>query len=233
MGLGGCRWDWIMDTEINRNKITAKSQIVLMYIFASAVYFMSYITRINYSVVLVEISTAENISRRLLALPLTASFITYGLGQVISGWLGDKGDPLRLVSAGLFLSVLMNLLMPFFPKPYIMTAFWTVNGFAQALIYPPLMKVTSHYLLEQHYAKACLFVSAGSHLATLLMYLISPVMIALASWKLVFFASSVCVVVFLMVWQLYAGSVKKNMAEPLGLPKTAQQKKQGQPEMYH
>ena len=76
--------------EVEMIKITTKSQIILMYIFASAVYFMSYTTRINYNTVLVEISTAESISRSLLALPLTASFITYGLGQIISGWLGTS-----------------------------------------------------------------------------------------------------------------------------------------------
>lgn len=68
------------------HKITSKRQIIVMYIFAMSVYFMSYITRVNYSTVLVEISSAENISRSLLALPLTASFITYGLGQIISGF---------------------------------------------------------------------------------------------------------------------------------------------------
>lgn len=108
----------------------------------------------------------------------------------------------------------MNILLPIFPKPYIMTVFWTINGFAQALIYPPLMKITSHYLLERHYAKACLFVSVGCHVATLLMYLVSPVMIALASWKLVFFFSFVCAIVFLMIWQLYSKSVKKKYGKP-------------------
>lgn len=68
------------------HKITSKRQIIVMYIFAMSVYFMSYITRVNYNTVLVEISSAENISRSLLALPLTASFITYGLGQIISGF---------------------------------------------------------------------------------------------------------------------------------------------------
>lgn len=82
----------MINIEINKNKITVRSRIVLMYIIAAAVYFMSYTTRINYNTVLVEISTAESISRSLLALPLTASFITYGLGQIISGWLGDKFD---------------------------------------------------------------------------------------------------------------------------------------------
>ncbi|MCI9625657.1 MAG: MFS transporter [Clostridia bacterium] len=190
-------------------KIIEKKQIVLMYIFASAVYFMSYTTRINYNTVLVEISTAESISRSLLALPLTASFITYGLGQIISGWLGDKFDAFKLITLGLVLSAVMNFLLPLFPKPYIMVAFWAVNGFAQALIYPPLMKITSHYLSERHYAKVCLFVTIGSHAATLLMYLVSPVIITIASWKFVFFSSFGCAVVFLVIWQLYSKNIKR------------------------
>lgn len=206
-----------MNTEMT--KITSKSQIVLMYIFSSAVYFMSYTTRINYNTVFVEISTAESISRSLLALPLTASFITYGFGQIISGWLGDKFDPFRLVSLGLILSALMNILLPMFPKPYVMTVFWAINGFAQALIYPPLMKITSHYLSERNYAKACLLITIGSHAATLLMYLVSPVMITIASWKFVFFSSFGCAVVFLVIWQFYSMGIKKKYGKLYKEPK--------------
>ena len=84
---------------------------------------MSYITRVNYNTILVEISSAENITRSLLALPLTASFVTYGFGQIISGWLGDKFDAFKVVSAGLFLSAFMNILLPLYPKPYAMVIF--------------------------------------------------------------------------------------------------------------
>lgn len=201
-------------------KITSKSQIIVMYILASLVYFMSYITRINYNTVLVEISTAESILRSLIALPLTASFITYGGGQIISGWMGDKFDPFNLISLGLVLSALMNILLPLFPKPYIMVVFWAVNGFAQALIYPPLMKITAHYLSEQSYAKACLFVTIGSHAATLLMYLVSPLIIKIASWKMVFFFSFVCAAVFLVIWQFYSGSVKRKYGQSCEESKT-------------
>ena len=204
----------IIGMETKTTKLTTKRQIVLMYLFASLVYFVSYITRINYNTVLVEISTAENMSRSLLALPLTASFITYGFGQIVSGWLGDRFDAFKLISLGLILSALMNLLLPLFPYPQLMVVFWAVNGFAQALIYPPLMKITSHYLLGRNYAKACLFVTIGSHTATLLMYLIAPVMIVLASWKLVFFFSFVCAVAFLAIWQFYSRSIKKKYGNP-------------------
>lgn len=110
------------------NKITSKRQISLMYVFTSLVYFMSYITRVNYNTILVEISSAEHITRSVLALPLTASFITYAFGQIISGWLGDKFDAFKVVSAGLLLSALMNILLALFPKTYAMIVFWAING---------------------------------------------------------------------------------------------------------
>ena len=44
---------------------------------------------------------------------LTGSFITYGTGQIISGVLGDRISPKKLVSRGLLVTVLMNVLLPF------------------------------------------------------------------------------------------------------------------------
>lgn len=206
-----------MNTD--RNKITAGSQIALMYLLASLVYFMSYMTRVNYNTVLVEIASAEKISRSLLVLPLTASFITYGFGQIISGWMGDRFDAFRLIFFGLILSAAMNFLLPLFPGPQIMLIFWAVNGFAQALIYPPLMKITSYYLSEQNYAKACLFITFGSHGATLLLYLAVPVIIAVSGWKMVFRLSFFCAAIFAGVWLLYARAVKRKygMPEKMGL----------------
>lgn len=142
------------------------------------------------------------------------------MGQIISGWLGDKFDAFKLITIGLVLSAAMNVLLPLFPKPYIMVVFWAINGFAQALIYPPLMKITSHYLSEQNYARACLFVTIGSHAATLLMYLAVPMMIALSSWKLVFFVSFGCAVVFLVIWLFYSRSIKRSYGKPSERPKT-------------
>ena len=212
-------------------KITTKSQITLMYVFTSLVYFMSYITRVNYNTILVELSSAENISRSLLALPLTASFVTYGFGQIISGWLGDKFDPFKMISSGLGLSALMNVLLPLFPKPQLMIVFWAVNGFAQALIYPPLMKITAHYLAEENYSKACLLITIGSHAATLLMYIVAPAIISVSGWKFVFGFSFLCAVVFFVVWQIYARNIKKNygVITAQNERKTTENKGGGQP----
>jgi sugar phosphate permease len=69
---------------------------------------VSYITRINYGAIIVEMESATGISKSMLSMALTGSFITYGTGQVISGIIGDRVSPKRLVSLGFLITVLMN-----------------------------------------------------------------------------------------------------------------------------
>ena len=68
-----------------------------MVLLCILVYFVSYLTRINYGAVILEIVQAEGILRSLASLALTGSFITYGVGQLIAGYLGDKIKPKYLV----------------------------------------------------------------------------------------------------------------------------------------
>ena len=95
-----------------------------------------------------------------------------------------------------------------------MVVFWAINGFAQAFIYPPLMRITAYYLSEERYAKACLFITIGSHVATLLMYLVTPMIISVSSWKTVFVFSFFFTMGFVIIWMFYAKSVKKNYGSP-------------------
>ena len=56
-------------------------------------YFVSYITRVNYNSVLLEIEKEAGFDKVSAALALTGSCITYGGGQLISGWMGDRISP--------------------------------------------------------------------------------------------------------------------------------------------
>ncbi len=104
-------------------------------------YMVSYMTRINYGAIIAEMEQATQISKQLLSMALTGSFFTYGAGQIISGIAGDKFSPKRLVLYGLALTVLMNLLIPICQNPWQMTVAWSINGFAQAFMWPPMLKL--------------------------------------------------------------------------------------------
>ncbi|MBR6729033.1 MAG: MFS transporter, partial [Clostridia bacterium] len=81
------------------------------------IYFISYITRINYGAIIAEMVTSTGHLKSTLSWALTGSFITYGLGQTVSGYFGDRFQPRLLVSLGLITSVLMNTCIPFCPGP--------------------------------------------------------------------------------------------------------------------
>ena len=66
------------------------SRITLM---CALLYFCSYLTRYNFGAVLVEIVAREGISAELVSMSITGLFITYGIGQLVSGFLGDKFAP--------------------------------------------------------------------------------------------------------------------------------------------
>ena len=147
--------------------LTDKRIITRIVLLFSITYMVSYITRINYGAIISEMITDTGMSKSMLSLAITGSFITYGAGQVISGLCGDRFSPKRLVTYGLILTVLMNLLIPFCKDHYQMLAVWCVNGFAQAFMWPPLVRLMTLLFGSEEYKKASVRVSWGSSIGTM------------------------------------------------------------------
>ncbi len=163
-------------------------------------YMVSYMTRINFGAIISQIEAATQISKQLLSMSLTGSFITYGIGQVISGILGDKISPKRLILYGLLVTVLMNTIIVFCQNPYQMLIVWCINGFAQAFIWPPMIRLMTAHFNEEEYKKAVLVVSYGSSFGTIAVYLISPAIILFGGWKSVFFFCAAVGVIMMVLW---------------------------------
>lgn len=163
-------------------------------------YMVSYITRINYGAVIAEVEKSTNLSRSLLSMAVTGSFVTYGVGQIISGVLGDAFSPKKMVSLGFIITVAMNVLLPLCQNPYFMLVVWCINGFAQSLMWPPMVRIMSSLLSDEDYKKTSAKVSFGASFGTIFVYLFSPLLISLWGWKSVFVFSAVCGVIMLFVW---------------------------------
>ena len=193
----------------------------LAFLFALT-YMIGYITRINYGAVISEMEKATNISRALLSMAVTGSFITYAVGQIVSGVIGDRFSPKKLIMYGLIVSTVMNMLIPVCGSPYLMTAVWCVNGFAQSFMWPPMVKLMTALLSPDDYRRTTVKVSWGSSCGTIAVYLISPLIISLSGWKGVFVFSAICGVIMIFVWNRFAvetgvignGSVSKIKRNP-------------------
>ena len=62
------------------NKLSSKRGVTFLALLCSSVYFISYISRINLSAVLVEVVASGFAPQTTAALALTACSITYGAG---------------------------------------------------------------------------------------------------------------------------------------------------------
>lgn len=182
------------------SKLQNKKDIQIVALIFAVTYMVSYITRINYGAVISEMVKDTGFTKSTLSVPLTLSCITYGAGQIVSGICGDKFSPKKLVSYGLIVTTVMNLLIPVCANPYQMIGVWCINGFAQSFMWPPLVKLMTALLSDEDYKKVTAKVTWGSSIGTIAVYLISPALIHLWGWKAVFVFSAVCGIIMLIIW---------------------------------
>ena len=181
-------------------KITDKKAVGRYIWLLSAAYMVSYLTRVNFGAVIYEMVLSNGYEKAALSAAVTGAFITYGAGQFVSGWLGDRVQPRNLMLFGLLLTTAMNLLIPLCPNPTAITAVWCVNGLAQAFMWPPLVRLMTGLFDEEDYRRCSIRVSWGSSLGTMALYLISPVLISVASWKAMFFFCAGCGLLMALIW---------------------------------
>ena len=177
-------------------------------------YCASYVTRINYSASLQAIITATGFPKSDLAVIAVCMSITYGLGQVINGWIGDRINPKNLLLCGLLISAGVNFVFPLtcilLPRNAIvpvMAVLWAMNGFSQAMLWPPIVKIMVAMMDDATYNYSVVRVSWGSSFGTILVYLIAPLIISLSNWQGVFFACAVFGFLVAILWWILKSRV--------------------------
>ncbi len=198
-------------------KITDKKQIVFLTALCVCAYLVSYLTRKNFSAVLAEFTVAEGVEKSAASFITVSLFICYGLGQLLSGWLGDKVSPRKIMTVGLALTTVVNCIMPLLgANTAAMTVFWGINGLAQAFMWPPMVKIMTSRFTAEVYKKAVLWVSYGSAVGTMLIYIIAALFIkCFGNWKTVFAFSAICGLIMTVVWTVFVGKIENN-AEKFG-----------------
>lgn len=190
-----------------------KSIFGLLCILLSALYFTSYVTRINFSAVMADMIQNEVLTKPQAGLIGSALFFTYGFGQILSGLLGDKLSANKIICTGLITTVVCNFLMPICNSPSLMVIIWGVNGLAQAFFWPPIVKLMATLLSEKEYSKCALYVSIAMNAATILIYAVVPVFTAYLNWKAAFFVSSAWAAIFFVIWIFGYSEVEKRRVD--------------------
>ncbi len=190
-------------------KLTEKKHIRSLVFLCSVIYFTSYISRINFAAVILDIVRSEGFLSSEISLAITGSFVTYGAGQIISGYLCDKFSPKYLLFTGLLTTALMNFLIPLCPTASYMVLLWSINGFAQALMWPPISKILATMLHSQDYRNASTKVSWGSSFGTIAVYIIAPLCVSFSNWKSIFWLATIACLIMSAIWLICFGKIEK------------------------
>jgi len=179
---------------------TISKNAKIITLLCTLVYFASYLTRINFAVMLVKICADMNAAKTEMAVVVTGLTIVYGVGQVISGFLGDKIKPRYMLSAGLSLASVCNVLIFFTASIPVMTVIWCVNGFAQSMLWPPIVRIMSTYLADHEYSYAAVRVSWGSSIATIILYTCCPLLLGFMDWRSIMLICAAVAIAIMIAW---------------------------------
>ncbi|MBQ7397968.1 MAG: MFS transporter [Clostridia bacterium] len=163
-------------------KTKANDSFTLISVLFCLLYFTSYMTRKSFSAVKLGIpdSVLTDVQIGYIG---SALFFTYGAGQIVSGLLGDRIDPRKLIFCGLGVTTLCNAAFPFVTSVPLLIVLWAINGFAQALFWPPIVKLMTIYLKGERYTKAVMSVSMAAQIALLAVYASAALFVSLTAWK--------------------------------------------------
>lgn len=116
---------------------------IRMLVLCWFAYIFAYLLRMNLSVAIPVIKQNEGYSNTQIGLLTSLFFLTYTIGQLLSGLLGDHLRSKPLLITGLLLSACCNLGCAFSTELPMLFACWILNGFAQSMLWGPLIRTLS------------------------------------------------------------------------------------------
>lgn len=183
-----------------KKKIASSGLTVLFIAACWMAYSFSYIGRLNFSASMADMTSSGVLLKSQAGAVTTGFFICYGCGQFLSGMLGDRINPRYLVFAGLVCSSLINFGIAVGPPLWFMIVLWSLNGFAQSLLWAPICKIVSDRVSSNRRQKACTALATTMAGGTLMAYILSAVLINAFGWKAAFISGSSATLLAAVTW---------------------------------
>ena len=88
-----------------------KSSLKVVLLLSWATYVVAYLCRVNLSTVLDKLATGLHVSVEYLGTASSVYFVTYAVGQLLNGILGDRVNPHRFLILALTMTGMINVVL--------------------------------------------------------------------------------------------------------------------------
>jgi OPA family glycerol-3-phosphate transporter-like MFS transporter len=113
-----------------------------------------------------------------------------------------------MIFIGLIGSALMNISVGLSSNPVLIIILWCFNGYFCSMLWAPLVRCFSDFLLKKQQLKAGTSISSSIPIGNILSYLLASFFLKTMSWRMVFIFSGIIVMVMGFVWLLGMSSLK-------------------------
>lgn len=117
-------------------------RLYLLYILGYTIYCAVYMCRFNLSTASLMLETQGILNVVQYGLMCSFFSVTYSIGRVVNGYLGDLLHSHIMIIVGILLTGISNVLISRFPSFEWMLVLWALNGYAQSMIWGALLRAT-------------------------------------------------------------------------------------------
>jgi sugar phosphate permease len=203
-----------MSETINSKAKLLKAWQSRVFLVLWITYASFYIGRVNFSVALPGIMAEFGWTKADVGAIGTALFWAYAIGQFINGQLGDKFGSRVIITVGLTVSALMNLLFGFSQAIGVMIIIWAVNGYFQSMGWAPTVKTLANWFPPRLRGKMSGRLGTSYIIGGAISVALAGFIAARFGWRATFFIPVVILLVSAVHWYLRS----RNSPESAGLP---------------
>lgn len=184
--------------KAKRYKLSAEAGRLFFLCFIA--YMFSYFGRYDFSACQNAMMTEGILDLASASTVASAYFICYGTGQLINGAIGVRVSPKYMIGIGLFGVGAANIMMAVCPWRAGLIAVWGLNGIFNSMLWSPIIRAFSEWMDEPSRQRAGADISLTIPLGTVGSYIIPSVALAAGSWRAVFYATGILIIICGIIW---------------------------------
>jgi sugar phosphate permease len=160
-----------------------------------------YLIRVNMPVAIPGIMKEFQISKTEIGLVLSALFAAYAFGQFVNGQLGDKFGARKIVTLGLMVSAVLNIIFGFTGNFLLgMIIIWGLNGFFQSMGWGPIVKTVANWFQKDRRGRISGILASAYIAGSALSWLLAGYILKYGNWRWVFWVPAIITIGFAINW---------------------------------
>ena len=160
-----------------------------------------YLGRVNFSVVLPLIAADLDASRAEVGALGTIFFWVYGIAHFVSGEIGTRVSPFRMVSLGLLIIALVNLAFAIQTSLLAMLVLWGLNGVAQSGGWSPMFRILAERLERSQIKRVSTLMPFSYVFGTVMTWSLIGVVAGDGDWRIAFWLPGILLLLVLYFWR--------------------------------